>query len=401
MAIILYEGFNNSDSNSPKIDTNYWSSNNLSSITFSSSSARTNNHIIIPSFSQSLPNTSANNLVLSNFPDPLATNNSFGLGCSYSDYALVTRDETAPARMKFMEFKNSSDTVVLALNLIKNTYNSLSSIAIEVTQSGNVVTLYDFRSYVGHSWSVTGYGNAVYVFPRVYIEIYIDAKNNKKLSIRVSQDAGTIHGELLNSNGAVTTTIDGFTSLKSITWYGAHNQYYGSPQGMCIDDLYFSRGDTATECYLGSSTRIHRLTLNNVGSKTQWTTNNVNAQYLNLNNADGDSNYAYASMNESGLVSMYSMTNMPAVPAGDLSIIVKPINIVRKTSTTNNAKFINVMNDSGGEEVNLGSEYTVTSTAYGYTDSDYIIINPITGDPWTIEEIDNMQIGIKNLGATS
>jgi hypothetical protein len=392
MAIILYEGFNYNTTDIPKIDTTYWSSNNLAGISYTA--GRTNNQIRIPSFAANEPNSAANSLTLSNFSDPLATNNCFGMGFYHESSSLMTRVELAPARMKYMEFKNTSDETVLEFNLIRTTYNSLNSIAIEVVQNNNVITLYDFRSYVGHTWTFNG---SNFIQSPIYLEFFIDAKNDNNMSLRVSQDGGTIHGYLLNSSNQQTTSITGFSSLKSVTWYGGHDNY----GIMTLDDLYFSRGDSAEECYLGANTKIYRLNLDGNGSTIQWTTNNGNSQFGNLQSADGDASYAFASINLSGLVSIFGMQNISPIPSGDLSIIVKPINIVRKTSNTNNAKFINVMNSGSGPIVDLGSEYTVTSNTYAHASSNYITINPITGNPWTITDINDMQIGIKNLGMAS
>jgi len=390
MAIILYEGFNYSDSDVVKIDPNYWTTNNSSSISYTS--GRTNSQIVIANHAAGSLNY--NTLTLSNFSDPLLTNNGFAFGFSVTVLSSAISG-TSPFRIPYIEFKDDSNNTVLKFNLITTTYSGVTSLGLEVEQGGAVVTVYDFSSYVGRSWTV--FTNPV-INERVYLEFFIDAKDQNKMSIRVSEDGGTIHGYLLNSNNTQETSISGFSSLGSVTWFSKNTNTSGNTT---LDDLYFSKGDTEEECYLGSSTRIHRLTLSANGSKTEWTTNNVNSQYLNLNNNDGDANYAYASLSQSGLVSTYAMSNLPSVPSGDLSIIVKPINIVRKTSTTNNAKFINVMNNNGGAEVDLGSEYTVTSTNYSHTNSDYIITNPITGNPWTVNDIDNMQIGIKNLGVAS
>lgn len=410
MAIILYEGFNGSTTDSPKLDTTYWSTNNLPAITYGS--GRTGNAVRINSFSYSSPPPeNPNNLVLGNFGNPLATDNCIGLGCSYEGHAISTLyfdgwnsvGADPLYRNRFMEFRNNEDVVVLTLNLIFTTYLGSFSIGLEVSQNGTPITVYDFRSYTGFSWGISVPGNNYIerfasVSSRIYLELFIDAKNQNRMSVRVSQDGGTIHGTLLNSSNQVYTTITPFSSLKSITWYATHNWH--TTTAMAIDDLYFSRGNLESECLLGANTRIYRLSVDSTGTTAQWISNNTNTQHNNLATADGDSNYIYSSINASGDTSIFGLSNLPVSPT-NVAITVKPINYVRKTSSdpTQNTKFVNVMTTgTGGPILTLGPEQLVNNNTY-MVDSSLITINPATGAPWTISDINNMQIGIRNLGS--
>lgn len=407
MAIVLYEGFNFSTTDSPKLDTNYWSSNNIANISYST--GRTDNEVIIANHSWNTETPSINTLVLSNFDDPLSSNNCFAFGCSHAEQSLLTSNPRAPSmieplRAKYMEFKNSANEVVLTFNLIKTTFQGNMSIGLEVVQNNNVVTVYDFSSYNGRSWTISiqtdssGWPYPTYpsVGSRIYFECFIDAKNQNKMSVRVSQDNGTVHGYLLNSNNQEETAISGFSSLGSITWFGKHDN---AGNQMRLDDFYFSKGNSASECYLGANTRIYRLSLASNGSTLQWISNNSNQQFSNLNNSDGDANYIYSSINSSGDTSIFDLNNLPVNPS-NVSIIVKPINIMRKTGDAN-LKFTNVMTTgTGGTITNLGPEQTVSSSNYNIQSS-LIAINPVTGNPWTVSDINNMQIGVKNLGGAT
>lgn len=396
MAIILYEGFNFSTTDSPKLDTNYWSSNNIVNISYGG--GRTDSEIVIANHDWGSSNPTINSLTLSNFPDPLSTNNCFAFGYSHREYSMAivyqgTPGSVAPYRAPYVEFKDTSGNTVLKFNIIRTTFQGSVSLGLEVEQNNTAVTVYDFRSYVGRSW---GMDTSPQITNRIYLEFFIDAKNNNKMSVRVSQDGGTVHGYLLNSNNVEETTITGFTSLGSVTWFSRNNAYGGV---MALDDLYFSRGNSASECYLGANTRIYRLNLASNGSTLQWISNNSNQQFSNLNNSDGDANYIYSSVNSSGDTSIFDLNNLPVNPS-NVSIIVKPINIVRKTGDTN-LKFTNVMTTgTGGTITNLGPEQTVSSSNYDIQSS-LIAVNPVTGNPWTVSDINNMQIGVKNLGGST
>lgn len=397
MAIVLYEGFNFSTTDTPKIDNNYWSSNNLAGIIYGD--GRTDNEIILPNYSYTDPSPTITELRLSNFPNPLSTNSCFAMGVSHKEWSLTTQYQQGslyplPHRSKYAEFRNASNNLVLSFNFIRTSYQGVASMGLEVVQGGNVVTVYDFSSYSGKSWTIQDYTQTIVITSRIYLEFFIDA-NLGKMSVRVSQDGGTVHGYLLNTNNQQETTITPFASLGSATWFAKNNalgQYFS------MDDFYFSRGNNATECYLGANTKIYRLNLTGNGSLLQWIPNNTSQQFSNLNNADGDSSYIYSSINSSGDTSIFQLANLPTNPS-NVSIVVKPINIVRKTGDSN-VKFTNVMNSGSGPVFNLGSEQVVSSNSYNIT-SELISVNPATGNPWTVSDINNMQIGIKNLGSAT
>lgn len=408
MAIILYEGFNGTGSDSPKIDTTYWSTNNLTGITYGS--GRTGNQLFIASYIYNFPPavSARNNLTLSNFGNALATDDCIGLGCSFEPYSLQTMyfDGTNPTgfnplyRNRFMEFRDTSNNVVLTLNWIYTTYAGNKSLALEIDQGGVVKGIYDARSYSGHTWTITTDGNSLADFAiitsRVYLEIFIDAKNQKRMSVRLSSDSGTIHGNLLNDSNQVYTTIDTFSSLGSITWFATHN---ANGTNMGLDDLYFTRGNLESECLLGANTRIYRLTVDSTGSPAQWISSNASTQHSNLSTADGDSNYIFSSVTNSGDTSIFGLSNLPVSPTG-VSITVKPLNYVRKTSSdpTQNFRFTNVMTaTTGGSIFTLGPQQIVDNNSY-IVDSVMVSTNPATNAPWTVSDINNMMIGIRNLG---
>jgi hypothetical protein len=396
MAIVFYEGFNYSTNDLPNIDTTYWSSSHPLEISYGE--GRTNNQIRIPGHPFAAPVEKS--ISLSNFIDPLSTNSCFGLGFSAAGIGHShTAYTAAPHRVKYLTFTNSANNIVLEINTIRTTYNNAVSIGLELVQSGTVVAVYDFSSVLGRSWGYSHLGNDQYIInTSIYLEFFIDPTNSNTIQIRASQDGGTIHGYLKNLSGDTVTSITGFSSLKSISFYGRSDF---ASQIHSIDDLYLSAGNNITECLFGPSVRIYRLSLTGNSSTTEWTANNSNSQHLNLNNADGDSNYIYSPMNTPGQTSIFDISNIASPPAGNLEIILKPVNIVRKTSINSNAKFVNVMTDGTTSTVyDLGPEKTVVSNEYRVISS-FVNLNPATSNPWTIQDINNMQIGIKNLGVAS
>ena len=71
---------------------------------------------------------------------------------------------------------------------------------------------------------------------------------------------------------------------------------------------------------------------------------------------------------------------------------------IRKSFPSNDADCTNVMTSgAGGPIINIGDIYNINSVDYT-AKSSFTFINPVTSSPWTIQELNDMQIGIKNLG---
>lgn len=396
MPVVFFEGFNYSDSDTMKLDPKYWSFNNP--IAFGG--VRTGNGVYLSDrpFASGLSLNST--LTLSNFTDPLSISNGFGVGFCLGTRSIMTRRtdySSPPHNENLISFYDNTNSEVLRLDIIKTsgiTYGD--SIGIGVYQNSTLIDTYDFKSHLGYTWSIaTGQGGAASLLNTytTFVEIYIDAKNQQKISIKFSGNT-TYDAPLRNNNDQLETTINGFNSLKSLKFYSKHASY---DQQTSIDDLYISAGNSASEALLGQNTRIYRPTFNSNFSPIQWSSYNGAdwVQYIYLNSNDGDTSYAFSST--SGNVSIFELGNLSSTPNQVGGIKIN--NIVRSSDPASGWKMVNVLS-SGGAIIDDAKVHEISSTAY--TDNDtFIFTNPITGSGWTLSDINNLNIGVKNLGAYS
>ena len=148
-----------------------------------------------------------------------------------------------------------------------------------------------------------------------------------------------------------------------------------------LDNLYLTAGDSEAETLLGYNTRIVQLGFSDV-AQMDWKSNN----YLNHN-------YIYSSgVNDIALWNIYDTYEEGTVGG------IRIRQTIRKSFPSNDADCTNVMTSgAGGPIINIGDIYNINSVDYT-AKSSFTFINPVTSSPWTIQELNDMQIGIKNLG---
>lgn len=393
---LFFEGFNNLNSYNIKIDENYWSTNDITKL--SHVEGRTGNQIKIANRPIASGLEFNNTLTLSNFTDPLDNHNAFGFGFYTDPFSIRTNNNNAPAPYaeNFISFYNGS-TEVLRIDIIKTTFESTNSAGFGIYQNNNLVDTYDFKSFSGYSWGVYSEANTISIQDSAYIEIYIEPKNNNKIALRISS-RNTIEGLLRNSSNSIYTTITGFNNLTSIKFYSTNDAINWN---RTIDDLYLIGGNNINDCLLGHETRIYRLNPSSDSSYQDWDgleNGTVNPPYFYyVSSDDGDATLIYSSV--SGDQSIYNLQNIPE-PSPTYVSGVKLINIPRKYSTGKDANIINVCT-SGNDSVpvDFGNPYLINSDTYS-SKTQFVFINPITGNMWTKQEINDMQFGIKHIGTT-
>ena len=399
MPIVFFEGFNNSDSDTFKLDTKYWSSNKT--ISMSNGAGRTGHSVSLldrPSASGLSANTT---LTLSNFNDPLSISNGIGIGFCFPYRSIMTRPQnisSSPHNENLISFYDNSNSEVLRLDIIRTSGTYGDSMGIGIYQNSSLVDTYDFKSHIGHSWAInnTNSSNGLYYYIGQYntfIEIYIDAKSQQKISLKFSGNT-TYNAPLRNTNNQLETNINGFNSLKSITFYSKHNSLEGYT---LIDDLYLSAGNSPSEALLGQNTRIYKLSLDSNYSPIQWSSynGNSNGQSVFLNSNDGDATYARSET--SGNTSIFELSNLSSTPNNVGGIKID--NIVRSSDPTAGWNMVNVLS-SGAAIIDDVKIHEVSSTTYSNKDT-FIFTNPMAGSgvPWTLSDINNLKVGIKNLGS--
>lgn len=409
MPVVFFEGFNNSNTDIPKIDPNYWTTNNLTALTLGATNyARTENALIINNRTTTLATGSNTTLTLSNFPDPLLTNNAFAIGFSLGrqmgSEGTATSGAVAPYNAKFLTFFRSG-VPVLDLDFVRTTYSGNRSLGIQVRQNGTGVAIHDFSSISLTSFPYKYMDDVLHDPPllgaadNIYFECFVDAKSQNKLLMRLSVDSAGQGLIPKNSGNNIYTSISGFTNLTSVRFYSMSSDIADSVDMVgrrTLDDLYINGSGSADTCLLGSDTKIHRIIPTDTTSISGWVSN-IDNPINSITSADGDASYIYADVLSSGVQSLFNFTDVPAGSPTGL-ILLKSVNIARKTSLDSNSKFINIMRSgTTGTIFDLGSTNTITGMDYT-TFSQIVYNNPVTGSGWKISDINNMQIGIKTQG---
>lgn len=392
MSIVFFEGFNISNSDTKKLDTNYWSIPE-NDITFGS--GRTNNGAYIRSSPYASGMTANKRLDLTNFISPLTNNNALGLGFYVTE---IKQNES-----KLVSFHNGASEV-LSINVITTSYNSTSSIGLDVVQGGVSVGIYDFKSPVGYTY---GLPDAFYVDggwrlrvnQATYLEFFIDSKNANLIRIRVN---GL---DMYNGSSSTNTTITGFSNIDKISLYGAHDNVANSTANAnrLYDDLYLTGGSDINNTLLGSNTKIYRIGPESNSATMDWySLSGDNHPWLgpsynangDVSTNDGDNSYIYTVA--SGNTSLFNMSNLPTgstLPSGVGGI--KVFNTARKL--IQDSSFVNVYASGDGQTIaEFGPQHQLTQASYDYYNH-FAFQNPQTNTDWTIEDINNMQLGVRKL----
>lgn len=391
MSIVFFEGFNISNSDTKKLDTNYWSIPE-NDITFSS--GRTGNGVYIRSSPYASGMAANKRLDLTNFISPLTNNNALGLGF----YVVEIKENES----KLVSLHNGLSDL-LEINLITTSYNSSTSFGLEIRQNGSQVTVYDFKSPVGYTYGLqNGFyynGWKLALNQGVYLEFFIDAKNTNTFRARIN---GL---DMFNNDGVVATAISGFTNIDKISLYGTHdnvtnNSYNGNRM---YDDLYLTGGSNINNTLLGSNTKIYRIGPESNASPMDWYSLSGDNQpwYGAAYNAagdvssnDGDSSYIYTAV--SGNTSLFNMNNLPTGPTVPSSVGgIKVINTARKL--TQDASFVNVYASGDGQTIaEFGPQHQLNQASYNYHNH-FAFQNPQTNTDWTVADINNMRLGVRKL----
>jgi len=379
MDIIFFEGFNYSSTED--LDPHYWSTSGA--LSFNGDTVNISNR---PWTSGLSANTT---LTLNNFIEPFTTHSGVGIGVellSQNNYTAIFTPvagyETSPIGENLISFYNNAGKE-LRIDIEPTTRSGSGSMGFAVYEDNMLLDIYDINNYATHSWTMIDNGQVRQLISstgRVYLEIYID---NQQLSMRLSASE-SLEVSLLNNSasGIFISTNAPISNLSSIKFYGSHNaSVYGYRR---LDNLYLTASDSEVEAFLGSNARIVKL--DQYGffyiAQMDWKSNN----YLNHN-------YIYSSgINDIALWNVDDTYEEGTVGG------IRMQQTIRKSFPSNDADCTNVMTSgAGGPIINIGDIYNINSVDYT-TKSSFAFINPVTSSPWTIQELNDMQIGIKSLG---
>lgn len=376
MDVIFFEGFDYSRIDD--LDPHYWSTSG--SLFFNGDTVNLSNR---PYLSGLSANTT---LTLQNFTDPFINHNGFGLGVRFFSGSIATPVSGIspfPSGENLISFYNSAGTE-LRIDILQTTPNGSGSMGFAVYENNSLLDIYDVGHYMGSPWYTYDNGNLVQLGSSnadsyVLLEIYIDSE---QISMRLPVSSLDT-APLLNSASGLYTAISPLDNLSSIKFYGHHNASIYDLK-VRLDKLYLTASDSEAEALLGYNTRIVQLGFPDV-VQMDWKSNN----YLN-------NNYIYSSgINDVALWNI-SDTYEEGTVGG-----IRIRQTIRKSFPSNDADCTNVMTSgAGGPIINIGDIYNINSIQYT-SKSSFAFINPVTSSPWTIQELNDMQIGIAPSGTTS
>ena len=321
-------------------------------------------------------------LTLQNFTDPFINHNGFGLGVRFVSGSIATPVSGIspfPSGENLISFYNGAGAE-LRIDILQTTFYGSGSMGFAVYENNSLLDIYDVGHYVGSPWYTYDNGNLVQLGSSnaesyVLLEIYIDSE---QISMRLPASSLDT-APLLNSASGLYTAISPLDNLSSIKFYGHHNASIYDLK-VRLHELYLTASDSEAEALLGYNTSIFSL--------NQYGFNDI-AQ-MDWQSPEG---LIYSSgINDIALWNVEDTYYDAPVGA------IKIQQTIRKSFPSNDADCTNVMTSgAGGPIINIGDIYNINSIQYT-SKSSILSINPVTSSPWTIQELNDMQIGIKSLG---
>lgn len=178
---------------------------------------------------------------------------------------------------------------------------------------------------------------------------------------------------------SATGVNTGAASIDHITFFDSDN----IDSGKYVDDVYF----TNTAARLGEC-RVEVLRPSADTAEKDWTpsTGTSNFAMVDDTTPNGDTDYVAAST--SGAYDLYDLTNLPINPTGVFG--VQAVINARKDDATLRqvrSKLKSGSTTSDGASMTLGTSYTTSVDRYE--------LNPDTSAPWTLAQVNALQLGIE------
>lgn len=264
----------------------------------------------------------------------------------------------------------------------------------------------------GAAWYLGGLNTTV-------LEFFDDA-NNRHLSITVDNDGtlrvrrGTGSGTILGSSspglivtnaweyievkatindttGAVEVRVNGVTriNLTNVDTANSANVYIGAIRWSngYIDDLYVNDTTGPRNNDFMGDIRVETLFVNAAGDVTQWTPS-AGSNYQNVDDPTPDEDSTY---NESANVGDQDLYNLDSLVTSSGSI--KSVQVMARMRKTDAGTREACLITKSGSTTTEGDTEAL-STSY-VTYRSLLEINPDTGNPWTIAEVNALQAGAK------
>lgn len=397
--VVFFEGFNYSNSDVKRLESSYWSASNNFNITFGN--GRTGNGVYLAPSPYASGTSYNTRLDLSNFTSPLTNNNAFGLGLYVSTLTGdgINTPVSAGVENFITMYNGNAEVLKIATgNTSFDPGQTNDSLGIKIYQNNTLAGTFDFKSVIGRTYNlnhsnrwVNNYLDIFNWVDNIYLEFYIDPKNTNSIRVRINGM------DMVTSSSSTNIAISGFTDITKISFYGT-NDSYGNRM---YDDLYLTKGSNIDNTLLGTNTKIYRILPESNSATMEWqnTWSDSNPWYGAGYNApgdvssnDGDNSYLHTGTTDA--VALFNLQNLPnSAPSGVGGVRV--LNTARKGMQ--DGVFTNVYASGDGEIISeIGPQFNLTSTIYN-SYNHFMLANPQTNANWTIQDINNMQLGVKKL----
>lgn len=272
-----------------------------------------------------------------------------------------------------------------------------------LTPSGGPGTPAKLRIYDGAAWIDSGTGTTPLLSSQwmvFQIHFRFDPIGTSLIEVCINSNTPEItwtgdFRDIWNS------TFDGYTwnglsgvsigtrSLLGTTWWYTANSVTNVER---IDDIAINDASGPYHDSWPGLTKIVALKPNADTSQKQWSASTGSDNYALVDEVphDGDSTYVYTSTE--GAQDHYAVTDPPDLTGLEIAGVWSEV-IARKVDSASTATVVPGMVSNGAEAWGIAK-----SMGTGYTrgfDSGYVALNPLTGQPWTADEVKNLYLGIK------
>jgi len=203
----------------------------------------------------------------------------------------------------------------------------------------------------------------------------------------------------VNEELLIDTTLSGYTKTGGGLFFPGENGWaqITSPAGGYVDDLYVTDGE-----FLGD-VRIYRIRPSGPGDEMQWGVVGASSGWQAVRNED----FEWAGMGNKGNTLNDSYVRAYSTDIGKSFLVnmedINPLGPIRGVQ----ANFVNCKTEAGTAAFSprykiSGQYYDSPITIYPSWGSWYDRVepfrkNPVTGQDWTIEDVNTMQVGAKRV----
>jgi len=270
------------------------------------------------------------------------------------------------------------------------------ALVVKVTNEGRLYLHFIAGWDPGERWTTPATPPVVTVGEWYFIELWARLYS----VVGFGSETAMVDAKLrVNEELLIDTTLSGYTKTGGALFYPGENGWAQimTPGGAYIDDLYVTDGE-----FLGD-VRIYRIRPSGPGDEMQWGVVGASSGWEAVRNED----FEWAGMGNKGNTLDDSYVRAYSTDIGKSFLVnmedINPLGPIRGVQ----ANFVNCKTEAGTAAFSprykiSGQYYDSPITIYPSWGSWYDRVepfrkNPVTGQDWTIEDVNTMQVGAKRV----